>query len=235
MEQRQEEMARYETDKLDFARRLNLGLDEAGIPQRGRPARLQELLSKSPSTTDVQVPSLTAIRKWLEGDSLPEVKRLGTISNIIGKSVQWLLTGSDANVDEAGLALGDVPLLSWVQAGAFCDNGDIPLPEQVEEFIPSPVKVGKRAYAVRVRGDSMISINGGRSYPEGTILIVDPDATPEHNKRVIARIGDETTFKELVNDAGNWFLRPLNPQYRMIEVTEDVVICGVVRCAVQQE
>ena len=73
------------------------------------------------------------------------------------------------------------------------------------------------------------------SFNEELVLIVDPDVDPDAGKRVVARIGDETTFKELVRDAGQWFLKPLNPQYNMIPVTEEVVICGVVRCAVQEE
>ncbi|WP_421205389.1 LexA family protein [Aeromonas enteropelogenes] len=227
MQQRSADMARYEADKIAFAKRLNDALAEKGIAERGRAGRLQGMLRDAPSRV--------AISKWLSGDSLPEVKRLGEISQIIGKSVQWMLTGEDSNLEELSDQVGLVPVISWVQAGNFCSNGDIPLPQEVDERIPSPVRVGGRAYAVRVKGDSMVSRDGGRSYPEGTVLIVDPDVAPDAGRRVIARIGDETTFKELVRDAGEWFLKPLNPQYKLIPVTEEVVICGVVRCAVQEE
>lgn len=227
MQQRSEDMARYEADKIAFAKRLNEALEEKGFAERGRASKLKSILRDAPSRV--------AISKWLSGDSLPEVKRLGEISQIIGKSVQWMLTGEDSNLEEFSDQIGMLPVISWVQAGAFCSSGDIPLPEEVDEWIPSPVRVGGRAYAVRVKGDSMVSRDGGRSYPEGTVLIVDPDVDPEAGKRVVARIGDETTFKELVRDAGEWFLKPLNPQYKMIPVTEEVVICGVVRCAVQEE
>lgn len=227
MQKRNNDMARYEADKIDFAKRLNDALEARGFSERGRAGKLRGMLRDAPS--------IVAVRKWLTGENLPEVKRLGEISQIIGKSVQWMLTGEDSNLEEFSDQVGVVPVISWVQAGAFCSNGDIPLPEEVDERIPSPVRVGGRAYAVRVKGDSMVSRDGGRSYPEGTVLIVDPDVDPEAGKRVVARIGDETTFKELVRDAGQWFLKPLNPQYNMIPVTEEVVICGVVRCAVQEE
>lgn len=224
-------MARYEADKLAFAKRLNLGLGEAGIPERGRAAELQRRLQSHPQNQDT--PSLTAIRKWLDGDSLPEVKRLGTLSDIIGKSVTWMLTGKDNPLEQAHGH--ELPILSYVQAGALCSNGDVPLPDQCDERIVSPVKVGPNAYALRVRGDSMVSMDGRRSYPEGTVIIVDPDVQHDHGRRVVARIGDETTFKELVRDTGAWFLRPLNPQYRMIELGPDSAICGVVVCAIQIE
>lgn len=227
MQQRNKDMARYEADKIAFAKRLNEALEAKGFAERGRATRLKGVLRDPPTRV--------AISKWLSGETLPEVKRLGEISQIIGKSVQWMLTGEDSNVEDYSDQVGLVPVISWVQAGAFCSNGDVPLPGEVDERIPSPVRVGSRAYAVRVKGDSMVSRDGGRSYPEGTVLIVDPDVDPDAGKRVVARIGDETTFKELVRDAGQWYLKPLNPQYKMIPVTEEVVICGVVRCAVQEE
>ncbi|MGE6139875.1 LexA family protein [Aeromonas rivipollensis] len=227
MRKRNNDMARYEADKIAFAKRLNDALEARGFNERGRAGKLRGMLRDAPS--------IVAVRKWLSGENLPEVKRLGEISQIIGKSVQWMLTGEDSNLEELSDQVGLVPVLSWVQAGAFCSSGDIPMPEDVDEWIPSPVRVGGRAYSVRVKGDSMVSRDGGRSYPEGTVLIVDPDVTPDAGRRVIARIGDETTFKELVSDAGQWFLKPLNPQYNMIPVTEEVIICGVVRCAVQEE
>ena len=81
----------------------------------------------------------------------------------------------------------------------------------------------------------MTSTTGGKSYPNGSMIIVDPDAEALPGKRVIARVGNETTFKELVEDAGQWYLKPLNPMYPMIKVDETVHICGVVRCKVEKE
>lgn len=221
------QMARYEADKIAFAKRLNQALDELGWPQYGRISKLKRTLREDLSEISV--------RKWLRGDGMPEVKRLGELSRITGKSVQWLLTGDDAggdNFEPFPYPVYMVPLISWVSAGMFCDTGDLPTKEEAEEMVASPVKVGSRAYAVRVKGDSMQSPGGLRSYPDGTIIIVDPDEEAVPGKRVVARIGNEMTFKELASDAGRWYLKPLNPMYPMIEVTEDVHICAVLKCAV---
>ncbi len=224
-----EEMARYEADKEAFAKRFNLALDELGWPVRGRAAKLKKILRDEIS--------LVAIRKWLVGDSIPEMKRLGEISKITGKTVQWLLTGSnigDENIEVHAAPVYMVPLISWVSAGMLCDTGDVPTLEMVEEYIPSPVKVGSRAYAAVVVGDSMTS-PVGRSYPDGTIVIVDPDVEPIPPCRVHARVGSESTFKELVTDAGSWLLAPLNPRYPTRVVDESVVICGVIKASVTRE
>lgn len=226
-----EEMARYEADKIAFAKRLNAVFDELGWPDRGRNGRLRRALRDPISEA--------AVCKWLAGDSLPELKRVSDISRITGKSVQWLLTGVDAgitsNVVLSPSSVYEVPLISWVSAGMLCNSGDIPTVEMAEELVVSPVKVGSRSYALTVKGDSMTSNSGGKSYPDGSVIIVDPDAEAHPTCRVIARVGDETTFKELVSDMGQWYLKPLNPQYPMIAVDERVHICGVVKCTVMKE
>lgn len=227
MQQRSSEMARYEADKIAFAQRLNDALEQKGFAERGRAGKLQSLLRDPPS--------IVAIRKWLSGDNLPEVKRLGEISMIIDRSVQWMLTGDDGDHGAFSDRAGMVPVLSWPQVLTLCSGGELPEHNEVTERLPSPVSVGNRAYAVRVVGDAMIARDGGRSYPDGTVIVVDPDVPPSVGKRVIATVGGQATFTELVSYAGQWYLKPLNPQYAMILVTDDVTICGVVRCAIQEE
>lgn len=227
MRQRSEEMARYEGDKIAFAKRLNEALEEKGLVERGRAGKLQSMLRDPPSRV--------AISKWLSGESLPEVKRLGEISLLIGRSVQWMLTGHDEEPEWIPGTTGIVPIISWDDVPGFC-NEEIEFDDsEIICHIPSPVPVGKRAFGVRVKGDSMVSRDGGRSYPEGTVLIVDQDVAPSVGKKVVAIVGGETTFKDLVSDAGKWYLKPLNPQYKMLLVSDGVFCCGVVRCAILEE
>lgn len=225
-----EKMARYEADKIAFAKRLNQALDDIGWPARGRAPKLKGTLRDSIS--------IVAIRKWLLGDGMPEMKRIGELSQITGKSVQWLLTGNDAgdsSIEVSG-PVYMVPLISWVSAGMLCDTGDVPSLEMAEEYIPSPVKVGSRAYAAVIRGDSMTSSSPqGKSYPDGTIGIFDPDVEPVPPCRVHAMVSGESTFKELLSDAGTWLLAPLNPRYPTRVVDETVCICAVLRVTVSKE
>jgi len=111
---------------------------------------------------------------------------------------------------------GLVPLISWVQAGAWDEAHD---PYEVgdgEDWLPCPAGHGLRSYALRVNGDSMTAPHG-RSYPHNAIIYVDPEqrggVTP--GDRVIAKINGDNlvTFKVLAEDAGRRFLKPLNPVY----------------------
>lgn len=87
----------------------------------------------------------------------------------------------------------------------------------------------ENAYAIRVPGDSMTSSSGEESFPENTLIVLDPEREAAPGDFVIARqrAGAELTFKQLVRDAGRLYLKPLNPQYPMVELGADGVLCGV--------
>lgn len=127
---------------------------------------------------------------------------------------------------------GGIPLISWVQAGAFCEAVDNLYPGDAEEWIPSVQGHGPRAFALRVRGDSMLGPAGELSFAEGDIILVDPDREALHRSLVIARLPDENevTFKRLLIDGGRRYLQALNPSWpnRVIEIPASTLICGVV-------
>lgn len=109
-------------------------------------------------------------------------------------------------------------VLRWAEIGKELDG--------TGEWISTTEDVSDRAYATRVPDDSMINPHPGQSFPEGTLIIVDPGVKAMPGDLVIARQNPagEYTFKKLVPDAGHLTLRPLNPQYRTIEVREDTEI-----------
>lgn len=135
------------------------------------------------------------------------------------------------NVTEGPKIIAQIPLISWVQAGAFCGVVDLFQPGDAMDWLHTAKKYGPHAYALRVQGDSMVSpYPGARSYPPGFIIFVDPDRAITNGCRVIAKLAntDEATFKVYTEDSGKRYLKPLNPQYPTIEMTEDMSLCGVV-------
>lgn len=127
--------------------------------------------------------------------------------------------------------MGRVPLVSWVQAGAFCEAIDLFQPGDAEEWMYCPANHGPNTFALRVQGDSMVSpYPTEKSYPAGTIIFVDPDRAVTNGAKVVARVPEtnEVTFKKYSEDAGRVYLVPLNPTYRTIEITKEMHICGVV-------
>lgn len=165
---------------------------------------------------------------------------------------EWLVTGKGvkkaapktaedhpqyfSNVEPGPILNRRVPLVSWVMAGNWCGVHD-PFPAGVgEDMIDCMASVGPNAYALRVRGDSMVT-SEGKGFPDGCIIIVDPDAAPNNGAFVIVRIESsaEATFKQLVTDGGKQYLKPLNQRYPIMEITERAIICGVVKQKTMEE
>ena len=83
----------------------------------------------------------------------------------------------------------------------------------------------ERAFALKVRGDSMI----GRHLAPGDLVILERDARPKHNDIVAALIDRETTLKTLIIEGGHAFLRAENPDYPDLLPAEELVIQGVAK------
>lgn len=117
-----------------------------------------------------------------------------------------------------------VPIISWVQAGMWGEIVDNFQPGDADEWaIAFESNPGKHAFALVVRGDSMTNPNPmGPTFPDGTIIIVDPDKAPGPADFVIGKDvqTQAATFKQLTTDGGRWYLRPLNPAYPTIEIDD---------------
>lgn len=174
----------------------------------------------------------------MERDNTKSIRpqHLFLIARAMRRNAEWLATGRGpellgaANTEPGPDLVTTVPLISWVAAGQWEDIVDNYQPGEGEAMIPTTKKVGPRAFCVRVRGDSMLDPMGRRSYPDGSLIIVDPDVTIYNGAPAVVRLEDseEATFKIYVEDTGRRYLKPLNPQYPTLPITRDATICGVV-------
>ncbi|MEN5239084.1 S24 family peptidase [Pseudomonas sp. TWI923] len=226
-----------------FSARLHEALDDAGIRTRGRGVDIHKHLKSMGVNKTTQ-----AISRWLIGEAMAEADSISALSQWLGVRREWLEYGvPPKNSDAAGPAavhtlvpssnvssihhqFGKVPLISWVQAGDWCEAVSNLEEHHSESWLSCPVPISPNGYALKVRGDSMTNSGPGRTYPAGCIIFVDPEIEVNTGDRVIARLPrtNEATFKVLVEDAGKQYLRPINPQYPIIEITEETYICGKV-------
>lgn len=189
-----------------------------------------------------------AISKWLNGEAIAEADSMTALCAWLNVRREWLeygvlpkaqspsskahqlQVGDQSNVSGILERFGKVPLISWVQAGAWCEAISNFEPYQADSWLSCPVPISNSGYALKVLGDSMTNPGPGRSYPTGCIIFVDPEVEAQTGDRVIARVPrtNEVTFKVLAADAGRQFLRPINPQYPIIDITEETHICGKV-------
>ncbi len=176
----------------------------------------------------------------------------GQFARALGLNTTWLLTGEGprwevnpqdrfggVGVSEPGAgsardhrAKGEVPLISYVQAGKWNEVADPYGAGDAEAWVRCPVPHGPRTYAVHVRGESMYNPGGKLSFGDGEIIFVDPDKSVDSGSLVIARLEDqmEVTFKQLVREGEKVWLRALNPSWPepYIRVDQRATTCGVV-------
>lgn len=169
-------------------------------------------------------PSFTS--ELLNGKTTFGEKIARDIEAQVGLPEGWLDRLSDEQNTQPGpIIRGQVPLLSAVQAGMYKEYVDNFHPgDGGLELIPTSVPVKRHTFALRVSGDSMEP-----EFREGMVLVVEPELEAQPGDFVIAKNGDsETTFKQLVKDGPDWFLKPLNERYP-IKPLGDSSIIGVVR------
>ena len=150
-----------------------------------------------------------------------------SIEESAGLPPGWLDSVGDGQNTAVGPVIhGRVPLISNVQAGMYKDLVDNLLQpgDTAYELIPTTVPIKRHTFALRVVGDSMEP-----RYVEGDVLVVEPEMDPTPGDLVIAKNGDgETTFKQLVKDGADWYLKPLNDRYPIKPLGNSTIV-GVVR------
>lgn len=174
-------------------------------------------------------------REGLSSPTFREIaRRLGfqstnAVSELVMKLEKLGLIVRDSksarSIRVAAVASTGIPILGAVSAGlpdstAQANIGRLEVDPSIFGIAPSA-----RAFALKVRGDSMI----GRHLAPGDIVILDRDARPKHNDIVAALIDRETTLKTLILDSGSAFLRAENPAYPDLLPADELVIQGVAK------
>jgi SOS-response transcriptional repressor LexA len=211
--------------------------------------RMQELgLSEGELGRRSGVPQPTIHRIVTNSVASPRHENVEKIAKALKVSSNWLWKGGEhndpgpdlvtesnapeINVEPGPAIKGYVPLISWVQAGAWCEVADVRTLDDAELWLPCAASHSSQSYALRVRGLSMFNQHERRSFRDGDIIFVDPAKDAENGSLVIAKLVDsqEATFKQLVMEGSRRFLKPLNPAWPepIIELGSNAMICGVV-------
>jgi SOS-response transcriptional repressor LexA len=170
--------------------------------------------------------SSSAASQWLSGGTKTlKADSAAGLASLTGWSAEWWATGKGSKHREISVTdgpdiKGQIPLISWVQAGDWNGAHDPLQPGEAERWLECPVTHSERTYALRVRGDSMTAPHGNsRSYPEGCIVFVDPlRKSPVNGARIIAKLNgsDEVTFKVFKQEDGRIWLQPINNMHQPI-------------------
>lgn len=207
-------------------------LGERLINARQKAGLTQDALAKKAGITRVAISKAEqGLTKSFNGDTLFKV------AAALQCSPQWLQNGDEKdkhwenNVKSCPQrdTAHSYPVINWVQAGLFATSGDDYNMYDQDNWRHSVKYAGERGFWLEVHGDSMTS-PVGITFPEGMSILVNPDKEVFSGCYVIARkkSTNEATFKKYISDMGKAFLKPLNPQYPIIEMDNDCEIVGVV-------
>lgn len=155
--------------------------------------------------------------------------QIADFSPSIAAEAERLSRASNVSYVSVAKPRNSYPLISWVSAGSWCEAVEPYTLKEIEEWYESDAHVEGTAFWLKVQGDSMTS-PVGLSIPEGMNILVDTGKEAKNGSLVIAKLTDanEATFKKLVIDGGSTYLKPLNPQYPLLQVNGNCKIIGVV-------
>lgn len=203
-----------DTEGIGFLYDSGMEINEWVRSARTKAKMTQEQLSDAIGCTKANISA------WENGRHEPSFSQITAISVLTNTPIPF-----DRNVTAGPNIGGEVPVISWVQAGNWQSVVDNYQPGFADEHVTATVQVNRHTYALRVHGDSMEP-----DFKEGDILIVEPEAEPFHGCYAIVKNGEnEATFKKLIKDGGDWYLKPLNPDYPVKPLRDDMRIVGIVR------
>lgn len=159
------------------------------------------------------------------------------IEECFGKPRGWLDTDHSQTKD-LGISnvttipqpqkLHTYPVISWVKAGEWCEAVNPYDPGCEQAFESTDYEAKGAAFWLEVEGDSMTAPTG-ISIPKGMMILIDPEEEATNGSLVVAQLDDNhaATFKKLVIDGGQRYLKPLNPAYPVIPINGNCRIVGV--------
>ena len=171
----------------------------------------QQTLQKIEDGTTKNPRNIEALAKALQ--SAPEYLRFGISDN------------KNNNVAPGPTIKSTVPLISWVQAGAWSEINEIREYDAMRYMCP--VNSSDKTFALKVQGVSMEP-----KFYEGDLIFVDPEAECIHGSYVVARLDDDNhaTFKQLIIENGQKFLKAANPNWpeQLIPINGNCTLVGKV-------
>jgi SOS-response transcriptional repressor LexA len=157
----------------------------------------------------------------------PSANDVSVIARVLGKRAGWIMFG-EGEQNENFSTLLKIPQISWNQL-KLLNNGKLELKSEDKEMFPG---IHEGCFTLTVKDDQMSAPVGSKfTYPEGTIIIVDPTKEYKSGDCVIVRLknSDDYFFKQYIYDTGKHLFKSLNPNYNVtIEMTDDMEIMGVV-------
>lgn len=178
-----------------------------------------------------------AVSHWLNARREPGIEEIAKILRFLG--MKEFLVNHDGTISPSGSvnnvsgfepykAGNKYPVLSKVQAGAWIEACEPYSLKEIDLWLESDAHTQGDAFWLEVDGDSMTAPMG-LSIPAGTYVLFDTGREAVNGSLVVAKLTDdnEATFKKLIIDGSQKYLKGLNPQWPMVPVNGNCKVLGV--------
>lgn len=163
---------------------------------------------------------------------LRALERKNAIQRIPGQARAYRLAdyGTHESVNDDDSQLVDLPIYGSIAAGypdGVESTGEIGR-IQVDSATAG-VRRGGRAFALKVRGESMIDAG----ILDGDVIVIEP-GEPRHGDIVAALIDQETTLKRYMKESGKSpYLKAENPHYPELYPVVEMMVQGIAKAVVR--
>lgn len=190
-------------------------------------ARMRELKLTQEKLAERLGVTQGAVGHWLRNDREPPLRRMNEVLEALG--IGHLKMNASCELGEpaalygpAATAVFHYPRSDWQRLGDEGEDRDEPA--QLTDYQAEGL-----AYWLTVEGDAMTA-PVGMSVSEGMLILVDSGLSASAGALVIARLPGNPTgvFRQLIEEGGQRYLRPLNPTYPKIMLSAECELLGVV-------
>lgn len=206
--------------KIWFAKKKELGLTQESAAAKAGWKTQSAFSQFLNGGVALNIEAIIKIASALEvhpAEIAPELASLNTKKNAVSQF---------ANIETRLQIKGRVPLISWGQAGDWCEAVSNMPPEDAEDWLAWMMPHSQQAICLRISDPSMLP-----DYRDGEIILVDPEEEAIHGSDVVITTPDNNaTFKRLQITPDGTYLLALNPDWkpRFIEMPLGSRVCGVV-------
>lgn len=191
-------------------------------------------LTELSESIDEKISTSTLNRMELKNLTLT-IENLKILADFFGSTVANIIAEAESNdpgtIDANGKRL--IPLIHWRDLKHWKNSAGRDEIVSDSLKIPAPLAVSGAAFALVVQGNSMQSA-AGESYPEGFIIIIEPNIKPNSGDAVIVQPREGVgMFRKLVEEGGDKYLRPINPDYKTGTLDDDGDMIGPVICTIK--
>jgi transcriptional regulator with XRE-family HTH domain len=170
-------------------------------------------MNTSQLARDTNLPQQTLNRIVSGNSPNPHAKTLKAIANFFDISIEQLkgkqpLPESKLTLDLPAInkpKAKQIPLIKWDDLPIFIEKSKSYI---INQFIYGSSQLGENVFSLTMNDSSMEPY-----FPEGAVLIFDPNKMPKDRSHVLTYIAESDTylFRQLLIDGEYHYLKPLNP------------------------